>query len=468
MANTPVIVAARYPRLYEALRQTVQRALDLLRTALPDPLHWPVRQTYRIVFEETRSYSQSQVEEFPEETLQTILETLRASEPFRHALDELGRLEGEGRATPAMFGMENTFLIPVISKYLAAQRNLEFSEHRFQEVYYELEDYLGGDSVSFRLYCQLWGLEGEIQEVRLSETHRIYKVDENEANRVWRIISPPGIPRLFRGFLDTWPHIRSYLLAAETRISKGQLNQMSILLGEEIARVTTALRLSAIGSGPVVPYTYEELGFRVAPGRFGFAPNFKVGHASSYSYRLDTLNAETLRQNWPVAYEFSACAHKTPDKIPTHMRIAGLRFSSSFEKETNQDRLIDYAIALEALFTKENDAISYRLPLRAAIFLGDTAAERERVFYLAKAAYDLRSSLAHGHSQLDDKVKLRGIKMTTGEFLDDIRAILFNSLHLFLKATRTVKSKDVVLGEIDKAIISLDRTGVERFWSAGV
>ena len=94
-----------------------------------------------------------------------------------------------------------------------------------------------------------------------------------------------------------------------------------------------------------------------------------------------------------------------------------MRFSASFDKATPEDQLIDYAIGFESLFTKENDAISYRLPLRAAVFGGDTVEERQRIFGVVRAAYDLRSNLAHGQNQLLEPVKVKGNKVPVREFL---------------------------------------------------
>jgi hypothetical protein len=398
------------------------------------------------------------LQEFPQDALRTIIESLRPDPAYLRAVAELERLRAEGRAIPDWFGLDN---IPTIANYLEKQRSIDFNEEIFQKVYYELEDYLSRDSLQVRIYYELQGLQGDQTEVVLSETHRIYKVDEAEINRLWTIVSPPGFPgQLFP--MGRWPMPGTYLLTAIVSVQKSELGNLSLAMMDEGTRATSALRLSALGAGPVNFYTYKEEGFEVSIGRLGFGPSFKgVG----FSYRLNSASAETLKRYWPTAYEFSSALQTTPEKTPTHLRIAGLRFCSSCEKETREDRLIDYAIAFEALFTKENDAISYRLPLRTATFIGDTEARRSEVFSLIKTTYDLRSSLAHGRSQLDDGVKVGGVKIPPQELLDRVGAVLFDSLHRFLRARQKTTSKDEVLRQIDHAIVSMERKSLERLWS---
>jgi hypothetical protein len=151
--------------------------------------------------------------------------------------------------------------------------------------------------------------------------------------------------------------------------------------------------------------------------------------------------------------------------MPTHIRISAARFSSSFDKGLDEDRLIDYFIAFEAMFTKENDAISYRLPLRVAIFIGDNPEDRTKAFDLLRTGYDLRSSLAHGKSQLVDSVKVKDRKIPAHEFMDSLREILFKSIHRFAACNPKSTTKDVVITAIDDAAISQDRSMLNKLWS---
>lgn len=75
--------------------------------------------------------------------------------------------------------------------------------------------------------------------------------------------------------------------------------------------------------------------------------------------------------------------------------LAVRRFETTYEKLDQEDRLIDYWIALEALFGDGRSEIRYRISLRIANLLA-VGAERVEVFELAKKSYDARSKIVHG------------------------------------------------------------------------
>src|SRR5260370_1257839 len=165
--------------------------------------------------------------------------------------------------------------------------------------------------------------------------------------------------------------------------------------------------------------TCEKRELMASGGTCSFMEQNKPG---AFLYRLDPTQSDILTKHWQPAYELACKLKDNPDEVPLHLQIGALRYSSSFEKTTNEDQLIDCIIALEALFTKENDALSYRLPLRAAVFTSDTPEDREHVFRLLKVAYDLRSKLAHGQKRLEDTAKLAGHKIPMTDFVEQLRS----------------------------------------------
>jgi len=209
-----------------------------------------------------------------------------------------------------------------------------------------------------------------------------------------------------------------------------------------------------------------QLVYRIGPNiwpelwRFGAIETVKPG---TYAYEFTPKLADSVKGHWQEAVRVESHLQQPDEKLSRPMRIAAFRFCSSFDKGSPEDQLIDYSIALEALFTKENDAISYRLPLRAAIFVGDTPEEREKIFWTVKGSYDLRSDLAHGQSQLDQTIKVKNTKVDISEFMSDLRAIQFKALHRFSKASQKL-SKENILRAIDTVAISLDRQPIERLY----
>lgn len=84
--------------------------------------------------------------------------------------------------------------------------------------------------------------------------------------------------------------------------------------------------------------------------------------------------------------------------MPAKAELALRRFDMAYSRELDEDRLIDYWIALEALFLKreERQELSYRAALRMARFLGSSPDERVQIFHKVKRSYSVRSSVVHG------------------------------------------------------------------------
>jgi hypothetical protein len=78
------------------------------------------------------------------------------------------------------------------------------------------------------------------------------------------------------------------------------------------------------------------------------------------------------------------------------------RFRNSIEKYSPLDpeRLLEHAIALEALYlndnSKERGELTYRLAIRAARFLENGLEERKETFSVVAKLYNFRSRIAHG------------------------------------------------------------------------
>jgi hypothetical protein len=455
---TPLVIAVRYPRLYEALRTLLKETLDLLRKEPVPP--WPTRPILKIVFDSANSsHSESATEEFPGDVLNGLQSQLESLPSYRTAVDEIDSLLHSAERMPSFAPTSQGFVLPVLSRYLDIHRSVQFDETAFQGAYGYVEDYLATDALSVRLYFSLFGLGEHEDEIKLSDSHRIYKVNQAEARRVGRLTSLPG-PRWPYSWPIAWPAPGTHLLEAITRFPKRESGNLAKLLGDEEARTTRALRLTGVG-GSMQYLTYEDEGFSPFPFRFGLPATLK---ALGGSTDLTATGLQKIKQRWTTAYELSSKLLKSPETVASHVRISAVRFTNSFDKGLSEDKLIDYFIAFEALFTREDDAVSYRLPLRASIFSGDDAAERERIFRLLTVGYKLRSALAHGQDQLTQPIKVGGKKISPREFIDDIHQILFNAVHRFVRCSK-VSRKDEVIRAIEGTIVSQDRGTLEKLWA---
>ena len=72
------------------------------------------------------------------------------------------------------------------------------------------------------------------------------------------------------------------------------------------------------------------------------------------------------------------------------------RFADAYARTRDDDRIVDYWVALESMFSKETSEVTYRVSMRAARFIGATADERSDLRERLKRSYGVRSKLVHG------------------------------------------------------------------------
>lgn len=107
------------------------------------------------------------------------------------------------------------------------------------------------------------------------------------------------------------------------------------------------------------------------------------------TYRLSAEEIEDFKDLWAR----HASAFDSKDR---RLSLAIKRFNGYYDRETPEDGIIDTFIGFEALLTENNHEITYKLSLRAANLIGESAQERETIFNDIKAGYKLRSLIVHG------------------------------------------------------------------------
>ena len=120
----------------------------------------------------------------------------------------------------------------------------------------------------------------------------------------------------------------------------------------------------------------------------------------SKQYQINSTDIGELGRWW-AAYQIPAIRNRLDD-TRNSMRQADLRAAHYYGWSHTQadpvDRLINLAIALEAMFSPtDKQELSYRIALYAAQLVGETPQERVDLFKELKGKlYDRRSALMHG------------------------------------------------------------------------
>lgn len=85
------------------------------------------------------------------------------------------------------------------------------------------------------------------------------------------------------------------------------------------------------------------------------------------------------------------------------LALSRYSWSQSVSKRSWQDRVVDLAIVVETLFSRdEKQEIQHKAATRAALLLGKNASESNRIFSTIKKIYGLRSKIVHGSTSHGD------------------------------------------------------------------
>lgn len=128
------------------------------------------------------------------------------------------------------------------------------------------------------------------------------------------------------------------------------------------------------------------------------------------------------------------------------IEIAIRYFNFANERDSNEDKMVDYIIALEALYLNgDHGEFTYRLAHRAASMLGSTFDGRRETFKKVKDAYNLRSQIVHGN--YDPK---KG--EITNEEVEKVNNYVRISIVKYLNLNKTHNSKESILKKIDESL----------------
>lgn len=188
------------------------------------------------------------------------------------------------------------------------------------------------------------------------------------------------------------------------------------------------LSLEVVPEGPLTPAIRRTWAYRYRPELARFHPvRFEFALATPPVVSREEL--DRLRHFISLLVSEKGRGHA--------MQQALRRFRNSFERYTPTDaeRLLEYAIALEALYLSDigtdRGELTFRLALRLARFLETDLTSRSKTFALTRALYSFRSRIAHGGSI--DKLKSND-RARLEEVLNEAPSLVARSIALVLES----------------------------------
>lgn len=143
------------------------------------------------------------------------------------------------------------------------------------------------------------------------------------------------------------------------------------------------------------------------------------GYHSRFHYKMSD-------DDTPVFDEFFEQAPKWPGWNSEWFKIARRYFlwggSKRFHPGRDNERILDYMIALEASFVPERDFVSRRLRKRGAAILGGSEDEKSSLRKMLNEFYGIRSALAHGDALSPEQIMILEKKRL--DFEDGVRRLI--------------------------------------------
>ncbi|MCH8014066.1 MAG: hypothetical protein IH823_04655 [Candidatus Dadabacteria bacterium] len=148
---------------------------------------------------------------------------------------------------------------------------------------------------------------------------------------------------------------------------------------------------------------------------------------SSSKYTLNSTEASEFIKLWKLISDSRYHQSKS-------VSIAIRRFNYAYDREKNDDEIIDYLISFEALFFKsETQELSEKLSRRVARLLEDNFDNRKKLSKNIKDFYNKRSKIVHG---IETEI--------SSEYVDEIQEVLRKSIKKVLEKILTQHHDDII------------------------
>lgn len=209
---------------------------------------------------------------------------------------------------------------------------------------------------------------------------------------------------------------------------------------EAIDQVMTSLRLFDVNGdvryGPYITKPISEF-YEVQEGLSVTSGEAKMTFFDK-EYTLSSDDCERYLEFWEEIRE----SLNSPEET---YGIALDKFSTSFQRDNENDRLLDSVIALEAIYLKSGEAqeMSFKLSQRGALYLSDNLDKAKDIKQNLRDAYNLRSTLVHGSQTTIDH-----------EFMLTLHNLTRKSISKFLKSGDDTENHDKRLNKLDTQAIT--------------
>jgi hypothetical protein len=280
---------------------------------------------------------------------------------------------------------QNLAMFLVLS-HLKHHPSLKINSRLTMEIARNFEDCIKNQRAGVRLFCPVQGIKSSIRNLNLGNGINLKKFTKNQ---MLRLVQPKSIDDPY--IIPVWEHA----VEINATHSFGDKPKGWADRGEQIRRLAQTFRI--LKSDKVaIP---RSISMELKPGYINLMSGNSDSHFKtpifSENYRLFPSEQENLKNT------FDALGSSMAKRV----KIAADRIGMSTQRQSDEDEFIDYIVALEAMFGDRDIAsgsFTYKVALRATMFMNDKKEMRAKEFKLLKKALNLRGKVVHGAAQLKE------------------------------------------------------------------
>jgi hypothetical protein len=352
----------------------------------------------------------------------------------RHLNTLVGTVESSSRVET------DDFLDSVLNRLLRGRDGTAFHEDEFNKLYERIENFFYTDTLRFRVLAPLYRFEMEPERIELRTDLSLISLTQEEKNTF--------LKEAQERHLGPAHEVSEYaieLFYSSPKIIGERTNPPSTLPSQQVRQkfdeVLSALRL--FKNGRIVYFnTYsKELNWPVG------GSVYHLSHPVSWPGQTYTLSAKEATEFLRFWQDYRQERREGHNRIEVALR----RLNFGYERMRPEDRLIDYIIGFEALLLGDQPDLRYKLGLRGAALLGETAEQRERTFNELSEAYKKRSEFVHGGNP-KAVAKIGEEQVSLGDFVDMIEDRLRSAIKKFLQLCTTQTEKQIIQSLDEKLI----------------
>lgn len=328
-----------------------------------------------------------------------------------------------------------------ISRMIQSTQCLEFNQNIFDSLYSELEEFIYGKYDTFKVFVPLINFYSNIDNINIGNDIYIKKISEQELRELWEISWGLNI----RNHLNKIGWWICFIVKKEKQ-SNAVFSSPPLGINDTVEQIITTLRLFKTGLlGTNFIYKIP-LGWRKGSLHYSPADIDTISVPVDISTPIINKDFGLFKEEVQKFQSFQRNMRSALQIMSKHTQISVRRFNMAYERSRPIDKLLDYWISFEALFGDSKGEMTYKVPLRATYFIGESF----DTFKDLKEWYAIRSYVVHGdiRNKKNEKVYLNKINRDINNLENYVRRCLIQYLH---SGFSSMKKEDVIK-EIDRSI----------------